>query len=56
MNTSRTHSSTALAFKDATYACALDRPRAGRIRDALGWIVGLGLLAASISAPYWITL
>jgi hypothetical protein len=54
MNTARTHSSVALAFRDATYACAVQGPRPGRIRNALCWLVGIGLLAASVSAPYWI--
>jgi len=54
MNTSRTYPSTALAFKDATYACALDRPRPGRIREALCWLLGCALIAAAVSAPYWI--
>jgi hypothetical protein len=57
MNMSRTHSDSRHAFRNhCEYACALDRPRTGRIRDALGWLAGIGLLAASFSAPYWITL
>ncbi len=41
---------------DATYACAIEGVRPGRIRNALCWLVAIGLLAASVSAPYWISL
>jgi hypothetical protein len=37
MNTSRTYPSTALAFKDASYACALERPMP-LMRRLFGWL------------------
>jgi hypothetical protein len=39
---------------DARYACAVEGPRPGRIRDALCWTLSLGLIAAALSLPYWI--
>jgi hypothetical protein len=54
MKPARTHTSVALAFRDATYACAVQGPRPGRIRDALCWIFGIGLIAGAASLPYWI--
>ncbi len=39
--------------RGAEYACALDTPRPGRIRNALCWLIGWGLIAAAVSMPYY---
>lgn len=54
----RTHRSTAEAFRELAYTCALERPARGmriarRIAGALPWSLSMLLVTAAITAPRW---
>jgi len=38
---------------DSRYACAIEGPRPGRIRDALCWAAAWTLLVAAATLPYF---
>ncbi len=52
----RTLSGADAAFKDANYACAVERVDRGfdAWMDRICWIGAFAMFAAAMSAPYWL--